>query len=46
MTSTQADWLLNYMIAAPFIVVGIGLFMYWFTGWLDRREQRRHRAAE
>jgi len=46
MTSTQADWLLNYMIAAPFMVVGIALCVYWFTGWLDRREQRRHRAAE
>ena len=35
MTSTNAEWLLNYMIAAPFLVVCFALFMYWFTGWLD-----------
>lgn len=46
MTSSNADWLLNYMIAAPFLVVGLALVVYWFTGWLDRREQQRHRAAE
>jgi hypothetical protein len=44
MTSNNAEWLLNYMIAAPFIVVAYGLFIYWFTGWLDRREQKRHPA--
>jgi hypothetical protein len=46
MTSNNAEWLLNYMIAAPFIVVAIALFMYWFTGWLDRREDRRRHGAE
>ncbi len=46
MTPKDADLLWNYLMAAPFIVVGFALFMYWFTGWLDRREQRRHHAAE
>jgi hypothetical protein len=44
MTPNNAEWLLNYMIVAPFLVVGLALFMYWFTGWLDRREQKRHPA--
>lgn len=46
MTSDQNQLLFLYALAAPFMVLGLGLFMYWFTGWLDRREQRRHRAAE
>lgn len=46
MTPRDAELLLNYMLAVPFLFVGFGLFMYWFTGWLDRREERRRRAAE
>jgi hypothetical protein len=46
MSPKDAELLWNYLMAVPFIVVGLALFMYWFTGWLDRREQRRHRAAE
>jgi hypothetical protein len=26
------------MIAAPFLVVGVALFVYRFTNWQDRRE--------
>ena len=44
MIQNDAELLQVYMVAAPFLVVGLGLFMYWFTGWLDRREQRRHPA--
>lgn len=43
-TPEDAKLLLNYMIVAPLLVVGFGLFMYWFTGWLDLREERRHPA--
>lgn len=46
MTPRDAELLWAYLMAAPFIVVGVALFMYWFTGWLDRREERRHHAAE
>lgn len=44
MTPNDAELLQIYLLAAPFLVVGFALFMYWFTGWLDRREQRRHPA--
>jgi hypothetical protein len=44
MTRSDAELLQIYMLAAPFLVVSLALFMYWFTGWLDRREQRRHPA--
>ena len=44
MSPKDAELLMNYLTAVPFIVVGLALFMYWFTGWQDRREQRRHPA--
>ncbi len=44
MTSKDDELLKIYLLVAPFLVVGFGLVMYWFTGWLDRREQRRHPA--
>lgn len=44
MTPRDAELLWNYLMAAPFLVGGFGLFIYWFTGWLDRREQIRHPA--
>lgn len=35
-----------YLLIAPILVVGFGLAMFWLTGWMDRREERRRRAAE
>ena len=32
------------MLMAPLLAVAFGLAMYWLTGWMDRREQRRHPA--
>jgi hypothetical protein len=34
------------MLMAPLLAVAFGLGMFWLTGWLDRREERRHHAAE
>jgi len=33
-----------HFLMAPFLAVGFGLALYWLTGWMDRREQRRHPA--
>ena len=32
------------LMMAPLLAVGFGLAMFWFTAWLDRREERRHPA--
>jgi hypothetical protein len=34
------------MLLAPLLAVAVGLFLYWWTDWMDRREQRRHHPAE
>lgn len=33
-----------YVPLSPLVVVALGLGVYWLTGWMDRREQRRHAA--
>jgi hypothetical protein len=33
-----------HFLMAPLLAVAFGLAMYWLTGWMDRREQRRHPA--
>ena len=33
-----------YLLMAPLLALGAGLAIYWLTGWMDRREQRRHAA--
>jgi hypothetical protein len=35
-----------YLLMAPLLAVASGLVIFWLTGWLDRRDERRHRAAE
>ena len=35
-----------YLLIAPLLVMGFGLAMFWLTGWMDRREERRRHAAE
>jgi hypothetical protein len=44
MSASNAELLQIYLLAAPFLVVGYGLFVFWLTGWVDPREQRRHPA--
>jgi hypothetical protein len=35
------------LLLSGVLAVLAGLFIYWFTAWLDRREERRrHHAAE
>lgn len=45
MNSHDMDLLNIYVMALPFMVFGLGLFVYWLTGWMDRREARRHHHA-
>lgn len=35
-----------YVLLVPVAVGALGLFVYWLTGWMDRREERRRHAAE
>lgn len=35
-----------YVLLVPVAVGALGLVVFWLTGWVDRREERRHRAAE
>lgn len=35
-----------YILLVPVAVGALGLAVYWLTGWMDRRENRRHHAAE
>jgi hypothetical protein len=40
------DVLKVYVMISPLVVLAIGLGVYRLTGWLDRREEQRHHAAE
>jgi len=44
MNLADIDPLKVYVIASPFLVFAVGLGVVLLTGWLDRREQRRHPA--
>ena len=46
MMSRAPNFLEIYAMASPFVVLAIALGIYWLTGWMDRREERRHHAAE
>ena len=35
-----------YVLLSPLLVLLIALGVFWLTGWMDRREQRRHHPAE
>jgi len=35
-----------HFLMAPLLAVVFGLAIYWLTGWMDRRDERRHHAAE
>jgi hypothetical protein len=34
-----------YILLLPASVALLGLCIYWLTGWMDRREDRRHHHA-
>ena len=44
MNSHEMDLLKIYVVLSPLVVVALGLGVFWLTGWMDRREQRRHAA--
>ena len=33
-----------YVLLVPVAVAALGLGVFWLTGWMDRREERRHPA--
>lgn len=44
MNLSDIDPLKIYVLVSPFLVFAVGLGVFFLTGWLDRREQRRHPA--
>ena len=46
MNSQDIDLLKIYVMMSPFLVGALGLGVFWLTGWMDRREERRRHAAE
>ena len=46
MNLSDIDPLKIYVLLSPFLVFLLGVAVYWLTGWMDRREERRHHAAE
>jgi hypothetical protein len=41
----MSDFTISFLMA-PLLALAFGVGMFWLTGWLDRREDRRHHAAE
>jgi hypothetical protein len=39
-------WFEIYALLAPLQIVVVALFVYWLTGWLDKREDRRRAMRE
>lgn len=33
-----------FMLLGPLLILATALFIYWLTGWQDRREERRLRS--
>ena len=46
MNPLNMSFLEIYALLMPAAVAVLGLFVYWLTGWMDRREDRRRHAAE
>ena len=44
MTPSEVQGLQILVLAMPVLVVAMALFVVWLTGWMERREQRRHPA--
>jgi hypothetical protein len=46
MSGQDANVAQYYVLLVPAAVGALGFFVYWLTGWMDRREERRRHAAE
>lgn len=46
MNAQNMSFLEIYALLMPAAVAALGLAVYWLTGWMDRREERRRHAAE
>jgi hypothetical protein len=46
MSAQNLDLTQFYVLLVPVAVAALALFVFWLTGWMDRREERRHHAAE
>jgi hypothetical protein len=46
MSLPDIDPLKIYVLLSPLLVFLLGLGMFWLTGWMDRREERRRHPAE
>ncbi len=46
MNSQDMDLLKIYVMVSPFLVFGLGLGVFWLTGGMDRREERRRHPAD
>jgi hypothetical protein len=46
MNSQNVSLVQFYVLLVPVAVGVLGLAVFWLTGWMDRRDQRRHHAAE
>ncbi len=44
MSPHDVELLKIYVLVSPFLIFGVAVGMVWLTGWMDRREQRRHPA--
>ncbi len=44
MSAQNLDVTQFYLLLVPVSVGALGLFVYWLTDWMDRREARRHPA--
>ena len=46
MSGQNLDFAQFYVLLVPVAVGALALFVFWLTGWMDRREERRQHAAE
>ena len=46
MSASDIEFLKIYVLLSPALLFLVALGVVWLTRWLDRREERRHHAAE
>lgn len=44
MNLSDVDVLKIYVLVSPLVIFGVGVGVFFLTGWLDRREERRRPA--
>jgi hypothetical protein len=44
MSADDTDLLRTYVLLSPLLIFGLALGTVWLTGWMDRRDARRHPA--